>query len=122
VNKAATIVTGTITAAALGAIVLTTAAPDAFAYWSVGGNGSGTAKANALGTPTVTASALLGLTHFNIPTQPNGLAPTGYSVTQAGNPVCTITGATGSCSPQLLSLYLGQVSFTIVAVRGPGLR
>jgi hypothetical protein len=106
-----------ITAAAIGAVVLTTATPAAWAYWTGGGTGSGTAKANALGTPTVTANALLGIPTFRVNTAPAGLSPSGYTVTQAGNPVCSISGTTGSCTQ--LAIYLGgPVSFTITATRG----
>jgi hypothetical protein len=105
-----------IIAAALTILTVLTAVP-AWAYWGVrSNNATGSAAAITVGVPTVTSSRLLGIVTVNVTAAPASGA-TGYTVTDNGDQVCTITGATGSCSNGLLK-YLGSQQLVITAALG----
>jgi hypothetical protein len=106
---------GIITVALTTLTVL--AAVPAWAYWGLtSGNAFGFSAALTVGVPTVSSSRLLGIVTVTVTAAPASGA-TGYTVTDNGSQVCTISGATGSCSSGLLK-YLGSEQFLITAALG----
>lgn len=98
------------------AILTVIAAAPAWAYWGVAsGNATGSAAAVTVGLPTVSSSRVLGIVTVTVTAAPASGA-TGYTVTRNGSQVCTISGATGSCSPGLYLLNSPQ--FVITAALG----
>lgn len=106
---------------ALSALAVGVSAP-AWGFFAVAGTGAvGYAKADALGTPTVSANRVLGLLninllmHFQVDDPPEGLAPTGYTVRTPGGTVVCHMNAT-SCDALL---NISGDDYEIFADRGP---
>jgi hypothetical protein len=116
-----------ILAATVVAVSVGTATP-ALAFWTAGAqsnNATGFAKAVKLdpipaGSATSTRpkkGAGAGIPTFQITVAAPGAV--GYHVTLGGDPVCDITGATGSCAASTPTGYDGGRIFSITAFAGP---